>query len=142
MDTEKIIQDAIKAEVAAHDLYAKASEMVSVPSTKDLLTNLAHEELKHKQMLESMDLNKLGEFDSDATIDVAQNLAMTPLDELNDVQEIMQLAIRREQAEHDNYEHLKSAFTSNDVKALFEKLSVEESKHKALLEKEYALMFD
>ena len=50
-------------------------------------------------------------------------------------------AIAREQREHDAYSTLGNMVDDPIVKSLFEKISNEELKHKALLEKEFADLF-
>ena len=54
MTVEEILQEAIQGEKDAHDLYSRAIEMVETEHIKDLLRQLASEELGHKVTLEQM----------------------------------------------------------------------------------------
>jgi len=54
MTVEGIIQRAIRFEEDAYDFYTGASEMVRLPHVKDMLNELAGEEVKHKEKLENL----------------------------------------------------------------------------------------
>ena len=54
LTVEGIIKRAIRVEEDAHDFYIGASEMVKLPHVKDMLNELAGEEVKHKEKLEEL----------------------------------------------------------------------------------------
>nr|NIV30715.1 hypothetical protein [Anaerolineae bacterium] len=54
MAIEQILKDAIQGEDAAYELYSSAVEMVRAEHIKQLLGELAQEELGHKAALEKL----------------------------------------------------------------------------------------
>ena len=144
MEYDQIIEAAISAEQYAHDLYMKAHSLAKSKIAKDLLLMLAGEELTHKQALEKLYLEKKGDTEISPLQDPLQDLGftqrlqLTPLNELQELKHILKVAIEREEHERLAYQNLMKAVDDPKLKQIFEKLSMEETRHKALLEKEFS----
>ena len=134
---KRAIGMAVKKEEYAYKMYMKAYKKVELRGSKQLFKKLAGQELKHKKILQRMDLKK---FDVKIRFNVAKKLMLTPLSEIRELKEIMRQAIKREQESYDFYMKMARAF-SGKVKLLFKKLAGEEGKHKQLIRKEYGEMF-
>lgn len=134
---EEIIKAAIMVEEQARDMYLKAKEFATTESQKELLQRLADEEQGHKEKLETMDFQLDVKYDNR----IAETLSLTPLDEFGDLKEILQIAMKREDAERETYIMLRDSCESEESRDIFEQLASEEKGHKELLRKEFALMF-
>lgn len=144
MSIKKIISTAIQIEQEAHDLYKKAQGQAGSEAGKELLGYLAEQELEHKAVLESLDLKKLEHIANEdlEALDFSKKLALTPINELEDLRDILKVAIERENQEMSAYARLKELACDKELEELFERLSSEENKHKELLEKEFSAMFE
>jgi rubrerythrin len=143
MDLKELIAGAVAKEAAAHDLYARTAQGSDDPGVKALLTELARDEARHREMLERLDVDSLGEFAPQAPRDLglAEYMEERPLSPQAGLQEVMIYAAHREQEARDFYAGMASAVGEPKATALFEKLAEMESGHKARLEEQYEVMF-
>jgi len=142
MDRQKfdeVIRFAIDSEQEAVDAYTTASEIVSGRSVKEMLLGLARQEKMHKTKLENIDRERVG----DAAIlevpdlkiaDYTDDVEVTPD---MDYQDILIVAMKREEKSHNLYTTLASNTGDSELKRVFEFLAREEAGHKLALEKEY-----
>lgn len=140
MTIEGIIQRAIRFEEDAYDFYTGASEMVKLSHVKDMLNELAGEEVKHKEKLENLLAGdteqiiaaKQGKKIQD--LKLADYLVAPPLDEDATIQDVLMNAMQREKNSYDFY-NLMAGIAANEVaKGLFQLLAQEELGHKNKVE--------
>jgi rubrerythrin len=136
---EGIIQRAIQVEEDACNFYIGASEMVKLPHVKDMLNELAGEEVKHKEKLEKLlagDIEQVIAAKRSQKIEdlkLADYLVATPLDENATIQDVLMTAMQREKSAHEFY-NLMAGLASEVVKETFEFLAQEELGHKNKVE--------
>ncbi|MBU0756629.1 MAG: ferritin family protein [Nanoarchaeota archaeon] len=136
---QQILNMAIKEEEFFKNFYLEAAEKTDVESAKALLKNLSEAEASHKERLETLDSEKLGELviaDKIDAIDVAEELALTPINEFNSLKEIFEFAIKAEASAKDMYERLGESVDDETAKKLFTLLASEEEKHHDMLASE------
>ncbi|UCE09912.1 MAG: ferritin family protein [Candidatus Thorarchaeota archaeon] len=140
---EKLISLAIKREDEAYEFYTKAAENAEQVSSKKLLIELARQEEGHKKKLQSA----LGEGLCDTftcetieeleEMDLSQYLTDVPLKPSSSSQDILIVAIKREEGAFEFYKALSELTGDPSHRAVFETLAGEEKKHKELLESIY-----
>lgn len=140
---DKLISLAIQREEEAYDFYMKASENAELPSSKQLLKELALQEQGHKNKLqhalgagvcETFSCSTIEEFEGH---DLSKYLIEIPLESGSSSQDILIVAIKREEGAYDFYKTLSELTTSADHRTVFEFLATEEKKHKERLESIY-----
>ncbi|MFH1506191.1 MAG: ferritin family protein [archaeon] len=136
---ENIIQNAIIQEQTAHDFYVKMADAAKVTSVKSLFDRLGKEELKHKALLENLNLDKDIEFEQSQLeeLDIVEDLLLTPLSEFKELKEAFEIAIRKEETSFEAYNRTAKLMPSGRLRALFELLANEELNHKDLVTQEY-----
>jgi rubrerythrin len=141
MTVEEILREAIEGEVAAHELYSNAVGMVHTEHVKDMLRELAREELGHKLALERM-LGDPGELAWQVTelqaapiqdYQIADHLVVRPLGPSSTFQDVCIFASRKEQESYQLYQGL-AAQSSGQVRDLLEAMAKDELRHKNLVE--------
>lgn len=129
-----IIEHAIKEEEYAFHLYTDMAEETTVESIKRLLTNLAEQEATHKEKLQTLNLGNIRMLPAVISrIDVAEELALTPLDEFKSLEDAFKFAVIAEIRANEMYITLGKAAESPDAKKIFTLLAEEEAQHKATL---------
>jgi rubrerythrin len=136
---DEIIRFAIDSEQEAVDAYTTASEIVTVSTAKKMLLGLAAQEMGHKRKLELIDMKGVGNVAivkvPDLKIaDYTDDVTVTP--EM-DYQDILVVAMKREERAHNLYTTLASNTGDHELARLFEFLASEEAGHKLALEREY-----
>jgi rubrerythrin len=140
MTVEGIIQRAIRFEEDACNFYTGASEMVKLPHVKDMLNELAGEEVKHKEKLEDLlagDTEQIVAAKQSQKIQdlkLAEYLVASPLDENATIQDVLMTAMQREKNSHDFYDLMAGIASSEAAKGLFQFLAQEELGHKNKVE--------
>jgi rubrerythrin len=140
MTVEGIIRRAIRFEEDAHNFYIGASEMVKFPHVKDMLNELAGEEVKHKQKLEGLlagDTEQIIAAKQGQKIEdlkLAEYLVAPPLDKDATFQDVLMIAMQREKNSHDFYNLMAGMAASEGAKGLFQFLAQEELRHKNKVE--------
>jgi len=136
---DEIVQFAIDSEQEAVDAYTTASEIVTRKSVKDMLLGLARQEEMHKRKLQSIDRERV---ESAAIVEVPDLKIADYTDDVTvtpnmGYQDILVVAMKREEKAHNLYTTLASNTGDPVLKKLFELLAQEEAGHKLALEKEY-----
>jgi rubrerythrin len=136
---EDILIFAIGAEQEASDFYLRmASQSLSI-EMKQVFNQYAHEELGHKAKLMKIRENGFTEISSeqikglkinDYIVEAEPGPSMT-------YTEVLALAMKKEKAAFRLYLDLASKARSEETKALFNSLALEEAKHKLRFELEY-----
>jgi rubrerythrin len=141
MTIEKILREAIQGEVDAYELYTSAVDMVRAEHLKELLRELAQEELGHKVALEKMLTNpsqirgQVGALQKADVVDykIADHLVARPLGPNSTFQDVCIFAAQKEQESHELYRDLARQNTG-EVAELLEAMAKDELRHKNLVE--------
>ncbi|NLD71968.1 MAG: ferritin family protein [Chloroflexi bacterium] len=138
-----IIKTAIDREVAAHQMYTDAAQMVEGAHVKGILEDLAAQEVGHRRRLEGL-LEGRGmrtisrkQEQRVADLKLTDYLVEEPLDEDSDFQDVLIVAGKREKASHDLYAGLAQVVEGEDAVKLFTFLANEEMTHKNRVESLY-----
>ena len=141
-DAKTILSHAIDREVESYNFYRNVSDKVRDPALKKLFNELAGDETKHRQFLESFlsrDASKF-HFDPKADYKVGDGLATPVLSvDLKPVDGLV-LAIKKELEAMQMYTQLSKKSTDIEQQLLFSQLANMESSHKARLEDLYTEM--
>ena len=140
---KNILERAIQSEEHSYTVYSHLATKVEKPETRKLLEGLAEQELRHKEMLESFEVDKIDSFEVPNVEDrkLTDFMEPTPLDPNATIQDVMLFAIKKEQSAYEFYQRMSEFAPSDDVKGLFDKLAGEEIAHKHSLESIYEDMF-
>jgi rubrerythrin len=141
MTIEQILREAIQSEVESYELYIGAVDLVREQHIKELLGELAQEELGHKAALEKMlaEPDKVqGQVDALQKADIvdykiADHLVARPLGPDSNFQDVCIFAAKKEQQSHELYRSLASQNTG-EVRDLLEAMAKDELRHKNLVE--------
>ena len=138
-DVKKIISDAIDGEVEAYTFYTSVSNRAHDPALKKLFEELAGEEKKHRQFLETFltkDTANLG-FTTTKDYKVGDNLPTPKLtDDLKPLEGLV-IAIKKELMAMQMYTQLATLSIDAEQELLFSQLATMERGHKARLEDLY-----
>ncbi len=140
---EKLISLAIKREEEAYEFYMKAAENAEMPSSKKLLEELGKQEIGHKQKLEAALGGGVCETFSCSTVeefegmDLSKYLVDIPLKPGSTSQDILIVAIKREEGAYNFYKALSELTAVAEHRVVFETLASEEKAHKERLESIY-----
>ena len=136
---DEIVQFAIDGEQEAVDAYTRASEIVTRANVKSMLLGMARQEQMHKEKLESIDRERVADT---AIVNVPDLRIADFMDDVTitadmDYQDILAVAMKREEKAHNLYTTLASNTEDAELRKVFELLAQEEAGHKLALEKEY-----
>ncbi|ROL62213.1 rubrerythrin [Bacteroidetes/Chlorobi group bacterium ChocPot_Mid] len=135
----EVIKYAIERELEAADFYKDLQTKVKIQASKEMLKTFEKMELGHADILKNLDLNKIELYKpekvnnlklSDFMVEPVTHEEMT-------FQEILVIAMKREEAANKMYLYLADSTDDDRVKNLFLKLATEEAKHKLQLETMY-----
>ena len=141
MTIEQILRKAIQGEADAYELYTRAVDLVRAEHIKELLGELAQEELGHKVALEKMLTNpsqirgQVAALQQADVVDyrIADHLVARPLGPDSTFQDVCIFAAQKEQESHQLYRSLASQNTG-EVADLLEAMAKDELRHKNLVE--------
>ena len=141
MTVEQILREAIQGEADAYELYSGAAEKVRAEHIKELLRELAQEELGHKAALEKLLANpgqisgQVAALQEADIVDykLADHLVAQPLGPDSTFQDVCIFAAQKEQESHELYRNLASQ-NSGEVRDLLEAMAKDELRHKNLVE--------
>lgn len=138
-----ILRTAIQRETEAHALYSQAAQMIKAAHVRELLGELAAQELGHRNRLEALLRGDVFRVISRAQArqvkdyKITDHLIETPLAPDSSLQEILIVAGKREKGSHDLYAALGRISEDADTRELFEFLASEELTHKQRVETLY-----
>lgn len=136
---QEVIDFAIKREEGAAELYRHAATLASSQDAREMFARFVNEEQRHKRLLEELEQGDV----QAKSITPVQNLKISdylvPMKFTPDMsyQDILILAMKREEQSHRLYTDMSSRVHDRQLKSLFEMLAGEEAKHKLKLETEY-----
>ena len=144
MTVEEILEEAIQGEVESYELYTNAVNLVQTEHIKEMLRELAQEELGHKVSLEQMLASpsqlrwQVGELQAAPIEDykIGDHLVARPLGPDSTFQDVCIFASKKEQESHELYREL-AAQSSGEVRDLLEAMAKDELRHKNLVERWY-----
>jgi len=141
MTVEEILSEAIRGEVESYELYTTAIDLVETEHIKQLLRELAQEELGHKGSLERMLANpdelqwQVRELKAAPIQDyqIGDHLLGGPLGPDSTFQDVCIFASKKERESYELYRDL-AAQSSGQVRDLLEAMAKDELRHKNLVE--------
>lgn len=140
---QSIIRTAIQREIDANTFYSNVAKLAITPHGRDLLLDMAAQELGHRNRLEAMlkgDVFKvLSRKQQKQVVDlkITDYLVEEPLSADSDLQTILIVAGKREKASSELYSALARVAGDPEVVKLFEFLANEEMTHKRRVETMY-----
>jgi rubrerythrin len=136
---EEVINFAIEREYEAALFYRNLQNIVKQPASKSMLKDLEDMELGHAEYLKNISNQGIEEFQIPKLLDLKISDYMVdnvPQGETTN-QEILVIAMKREEAAKQMYLKLAGEFEAQETKNLFLKMASEEAKHKLMLESLY-----
>ena len=141
MTIEQILREAIEGEVESYELYTGAMDLVHTEHIKELLGELAQEELGHKAALEKLlqDPSKIqgqvAALQEAEIVDyrIADHLVVRPLGPDSTFQDVCIFAAKKEQQSYELYRDLANQ-NSGEVRDLLAAMAKDELRHKNLVE--------
>ena len=139
---EVALEKAIEMEMKSFQTYKEAYLKILDPRIKDLVKNLALEELDHKHILEkayfeeTVVLHQEGMAET-PSMQLSLMLQEKPLGEDADDQEVMIHAIHDKKRLVDFYQNMMTQCAGAPMEEMFKKLTKEEKNHLAQLEEMY-----
>ena len=140
---QSVIRTAIQREIDANTLYSNAAKLATTPHGRDLLLDMAAQELGHRNRLEAMlkgDVFKvLSRKQQKQVVDlkITDYLVEEPLSADSDLQTILIVAGKREKGSFELYSAMARVAGDPDIVKLFEFLANEEMTHKRRVEAMY-----
>jgi rubrerythrin len=138
-----IIRTAIQREIDANTLYSNAAALAKTPNGRDLLLDMAAQELGHRNRLEAMlkgDVFKVlskKQLKQVVDLKITDYLVEEPLAADSDLQAILIVAGKRERGSFELYSAMARVAGDPDTVKLFEFLANEEMAHKRRVETLY-----
>ena len=138
-----ILKTALQREIDAYNLYHSAAQMVDTPHSKEILEELALQEVGHRNRLQALLDGNLFRAISRAQqkkvvdLKITDYLVEVPLTPDSDFQDILIVAGKREKGSHDLYAALAQVAEDQDTVKLFQFLASEELSHKNRVETMY-----
>jgi len=140
---QSVIRTAIQREIDANTLYSNVAKLATTPHGRDLLLDMAAQELGHRNRLEAMlkgDVFKvLSRKQQKQVVDlkITDYLVEEPLSADSDLQTILIVAGKREKSSFELYSALARVAGDPEIVKLFEFLANEEMTHKRRVEMMY-----
>jgi rubrerythrin len=141
----ELLNIALDRELVSQAFYVAGQKKTTDPGAIELMKELAYQELKHSQIIkEFMD----GHPDDKVWITkklpelmITEYLADINLSEAAMLQDVITIAMKREQSSVEFYNQMQQATGSPPVKQLCQRLIQEEKNHKSRLESFYEDLF-
>jgi len=135
---DDVLNYAIGEEQAAAKFYTQLASQAKMPGMRQVLSDFAQEEMKHKAKLEAIKAGgKLKPAEQVMDMKLADYIVdAAPSPDMN-YQGVLILAMKKEKAAFKLYSDLASSTDDENVKTMFLALAQEEAKHKLRFEIEY-----
>jgi rubrerythrin len=140
---EQILRQAIRFEENAYDFYTGAVETVERPHIRQVLLDMAAEEVKHKDRLQALlegDTARIIAVRRQKQIEdlkLAEYLVPRQLEAGAGLQDVLIVAMHREKSSNEFYTTMASIAEDDAAKSLFSFLAQEELGHKNKIETLY-----
>lgn len=134
-----ILAFAIEKELEASEFYKSISMLSKRPNTKQMFEEFAREELKHKELLESINENTPLDSPSQKIVDLKISDYLVDISFKPDIgyQDALIIAMKREEKSVKLYNDLAEKIIDEKAQKLLKFMAEEELKHKLRLETEY-----
>lgn len=138
-----ILRTAIQREIEAYTMYSTAAARADTPHARDLLSELATQEVGHRTRLEGLLAGNvfkvLSKTQQRKIVDlkITDYLIDVPLTADSDLQDILIVAGKRERGSYELYSSLARVAEDPETVNLFEFLATEEATHKRRVETLY-----
>ena len=134
-----ILQNAINQEIEAATFYHDLQSSMQIESNKVILKELEDMEWGHKAILENLTSASFNDFEPQKiqNLKIAETLVDPPVSAGMTIQEVLMVAIKREERAWNLYSELAELSEEDKIKNIFLKLATEEAKHKLQLETIY-----
>jgi rubrerythrin len=136
---EQIIGFAIDKERESIIFYETLARKIEEASSKEAVLSMANEERKHEKILKSLTPKNMRFAEPSDLTDIRLSDFLADVEPSKDLsyQELLTIAIKREEKAHAFYANLESRAADDATRKIFALLRGEELKHKNKLEKEY-----
>lgn len=138
---KQALEIAINEEKKAYQLYMETSEKLTNLGSKQMLSELAQQELGHQKTLEKIitaeKYELLGKNIDQNRLGISEFLDSSELHAHANPQEVLIFAIKEEEKAINFYVEMKADFSGTELEKVFERLAAEERLHKQRLEMEY-----
>jgi rubrerythrin len=145
-ETTELLDTAIDREIAAEAFYLAAQKMTTDSGALTLLKELAAREARHREWVKGLktQAGKLSGRWAGTPVDlkISEGLTDPGLTAGASLQDIITIALKREQYSIEFYSRLKKVLNGEQAEQLCEKLLQEEQKHKHKLEVFYDDFFN
>jgi rubrerythrin len=142
---ENALRFAAEKEDASYKLYTSFQNIVKNEASRKLLEELASQELNHKALIENAlttgDVATIGGKKDISTIGFSDYIVSGSIGPKSNPQDVMQFAMKMEQAAYDLYADLLENYGGTSLEPLFSRLAREELQHKEILEDQYEKHF-
>jgi rubrerythrin len=138
-DIDEILDFAMQAEQEAVDFYTRLAQGMKNAAMRQTFLLFAEEEVNHKARLQKIKEERLYEHTSEKVQDlqIADYVAGGKPSDNMTYSDALILAMKKEKAAFRLYTTLAERTSDAGLKAIFENLAMEESKHKLRFELEY-----
>ncbi|PLX84595.1 MAG: rubrerythrin [Desulfuromonas sp.] len=135
----EIVQVAIRKEEESEKFYQKAARMAYRSGIREMFLELAGEEAGHRKLLLGLGSGSAPEGHPEDVPDlrISEYLVEPPLTETMHYDEILRMAMKREEKAVHLYEHLLAKVQDEEGRKLVTYLLEQEHRHKFRLEGEY-----
>lgn len=135
---DEVLDFAIKKEEEAAALYASLAERMSRPGMREAFLDFANEEKKHKERLLEVKVQGFPDVSEEQVKDlkVTEMVEEAEVDPNMTYAEVLRFAMKAEKAAFRMYTGL-AALAPPSLASVFQKLALEEAKHKLRFEIEY-----
>lgn len=136
---DEIIKQAVIKEQESFEFYRDALEIVTDAGARQLIDELAKEELGHKNKLENFKPEDLKDYELKKIRDlrISEFLVEDDITDQTGFQGVLIKAMKKEQQAYEFFTSMIAAIEDDNVKKLFEIMANEELDHKNRLEKYY-----
>ncbi|MFQ5863441.1 MAG: ferritin family protein [Candidatus Brocadiales bacterium] len=136
---DDIIKLAIEKEDNAYKLYSGVLDKINDPGAKAMISQLAKEELEHKEALEKLDVEKVKKVEPQKIEDlkIAEFLQDREIRDTSSLQDVLVFAMKREKEAYEFYSKFAAEMVDPDIKNVLESFAQQEKKHKRDIEAFY-----
>jgi len=136
---EEILDYAIDQEQQAADFYALVASNVDTARMKKIMADFSEEELRHKQILQSVKQGDKTLTSEKEVLDlkICDYLVEVDVHDKITYQDALIVAMKRERAAYELYSNMAEKLPEGQLKEVIQGLAIEEAKHKLFFESEY-----
>ncbi|MBU1201325.1 MAG: ferritin family protein [Nanoarchaeota archaeon] len=133
----EIFRVAIIKENAAYKLYTDLSFKVKSHEARYLLSRIAKDELMHKEIFSKMDVLLLKKLNPEefTNLSLIKNKSVMSVVDINDINEVLDFAIKEEQKAFDDYNILVKHLPFGKARDAVKEIAIQEARHKTILQK-------